>query len=318
MGFFSNVKLKKFITDYLYFSKKERIAVFVIITLLLLSFLPSILIKSRQDIQVDENPEFAKLVDSLRVSDSGRNDHYEQPNMAFQYKPEPEYENGELFQFDPNTLTAEGWQRLGLNNRTINTLINYRNKGGKFYKTEDLKKIWGMPVGFYERVKGLIKITTFQNTYSSSEYRSTYKPVERKPLIVDINEADTTAFIALPGIGSKLAARIVNFRDKLGGFHSINQVGETYGVPDSTFQYIRSMLVLSNTKVRKININTVTKDELKLHPYIRWNLANAIVEYRSQHGDYSDLNELKQIAIIDEAIFNKIVPYLTTSSLENE
>lgn len=318
MGFFSNVKLKKFITDYLYFSKKERIAVFVIITLLLLSFLPSILIKSRQDIQVDENPEFAKLVDSLRVSDSGRNDHYEQPNMAFQYKPEPEYENGELFQFDPNTLTAEGWQRLGLNNRTINTLINYRNKGGKFYKTEDLKKIWGMPVGFYERVKGLIKITTFQKTYSSSEYRSTYKPVERKPLIVDINEADTTAFIALPGIGSKLAARIVNFRDKLGGFHSINQVGETYGVPDSTFQYIRSMLVLSNTKVRKININTVTKDELKLHPYIRWNLANAIVEYRSQHGDYSDLNELKQIAIIDEAIFNKIVPYLTTSSLENE
>ena len=78
------------------------------------------------------------------------------------------------------------------------------------------------------------------------------------------------------------------------------------------------MLVVSNTKVKKININTVTKDVLKLHPYIRWNLANAIVEYRLQHGNYSDLNQLKQIAIMDEATFNKIVPYLTTSSLENE
>ena len=318
MGFFSNVKFKKLLADYLYFSKKERIAVFVILAILLLSFLPSILIKSSQDIQIDESPEFAKLVDSLRIVDSGRIDRFEQPNMAFQIKPEPEYENGELFQFDPNTLPAEGWQRLGLNNRTINTLINYRNKGGKFYKTEDLKKIWGMPVGFYERVKGYIQITTFQNTYTSNTYQSAYKPAERKPLIVDINEADTTAFIALPGIGSKLAARIVYFRDKLGGFHSINQVGETYGVSDSTFQYIRTMLVVSNNKVKKININTVTKDELKLHPYIRWNLANAIVEYRSQHGNYSDLNQLKQIAIIDEAIFNKIVPYLTTSSLENE
>ncbi|HEY0749634.1 MAG TPA: helix-hairpin-helix domain-containing protein, partial [Chitinophagaceae bacterium] len=177
---------------------------------------------------------------------------------------------------------------------------------------------WGMPVGFYERVKGYIQITAIQNTYTSNAYQSAYKPVEKKPLLVDINEADTTAFIALPGIGSKLAARIVNFRDKLGGFHSINQVGETYGVPDSTFQYIRTMLVVSNTRVKKININTVTKDELKLHPYIRWNLANAIIEYRLQHGKYSDLNQLKQIAIIDEATFNKIVPYLTTSSLENE
>jgi len=114
----------------------------------------------------------------------------------------------------------------------------------------------------------------------------------------------------LPGIGSKLAARIVNFRDKLGGFYSVDQVGETYGLADSTFQKIKGSLQLSGS-VKKFNINTATKDELKIHPYIKWNLANAIVEYRNQHGAFKSLDELKNIVLIDEVTFEKIVHYLS-------
>ena len=101
--------------------------------------------------------------------------------------------------------------------------------------------------------------------------------------IVDINKADTSAFISLPGIGNKLALRIVNFREKLGGFYSIDQIGETYGLPDSSFQKIKPFLKLETSLLKKFNINSATKDEMKLHPYIKWNLANAIVEYRNQH-----------------------------------
>ena len=69
--------------------------------------------------------------------------------------------------------------------------------------------------------------------------------------IIDVNTADTTAFISLPGIGSKLAARIITFREKLSGFYSVEQIGETYGLPDSTFQKIKQYLKLDNASVKK-------------------------------------------------------------------
>ncbi|HET7897749.1 MAG TPA: helix-hairpin-helix domain-containing protein, partial [Flavisolibacter sp.] len=137
-----------------------------------------------------------------------------------------------------------------------------------------------------------------------------FERTEKTRMAININEADTSAFIALPGIGSKLSARIISFREKLGGFYSVEQIGETYGLPDSTFQKIRGRLVVDGDGIRKINVNTATKDELKSHPYIRWNLANAIVEYRNQHGSFKNLEELKNIALVDDAVFQKISPYL--------
>ena len=128
--------------------------------------------------------------------------------------------------------------------------------------------------------------------------------------VIDINEADTTAFIALPGIGSKLANRIISFREKLGGFYSVDQVGETHNLPDSTHQRVKSFLKVGDKQVKKININTADANTLKTHPYIRWNVANAIIQYRGQHGDYKSVDELKQIAIITPEVFEKISPYI--------
>ncbi len=130
--------------------------------------------------------------------------------------------------------------------------------------------------------------------------------------MIDINLADTSAWIALPGIGSKLASRIVNFREKLGGFYAINQVAETFGLADSTFQKIRSWLKLDQPQLRKININTATLEELKAHPYIRFTLARPIVAYRSEHGPFNRLEDLKKIAAVTEDAFQKMFPYLTT------
>ena len=127
--------------------------------------------------------------------------------------------------------------------------------------------------------------------------------------LVDINDADSIAFIALPGIGPRLASRILNFREKLGGFYSSDQLSEVYGLPDSTFQNIRQYLHLAGS-VKTININTASKDELRVHPYIRWNLANAIVEYRNQHGNFQSLEDLKNISVIDETTYNKLIHYL--------
>lgn len=309
------MQLKQAIKAYFTFGKRDRIGVIAVVLLIgIIYALPYLFAKKNEPFPAKETKLLAKAMDTLnakqvnryqRKDDENNNDYQYQPSQA------KSFANGELFQFDPNTLSVQGWQKLGLSQKTSKTIDKYRSKGGKFYKPDDIKKIWGMPQGFYERVKDYIVIAPVQNSYKQNDFDKTvYTKPEKKTLIVNINEADTSAFIALPGIGSKLAARIINFRDKLGGFYSVDQIGETYGLPDSTFQKIKSSLQL-NGSVRKLNVNTATKDELKVHPYIKWNLANAIVEYRNQHGAFKSLDDLKNIAVIDEATFEKIVHYLS-------
>lgn len=302
---------KQILKDYLTFTKKDRIGIYFILTLILLiCFLPRFFSRTHHP-PTPIDPTIARMLDTVRQQ---KETNSETRNFtAYNYAPSTTagFTKGERFTFDPNTLSAEGWAKLGLRERTIRTIINYRNKGGKFYKPEDLQKIWGLPEGFYDYVANYIQITSiehkFEHNYTNPTY--TYEKKDKKIEIVDINSADTAAYIALPGIGSKLANRIVNFREKLGGFHSIEQIKETYGLPDSTYQAIKGYLQVSTPLVKKLNLNTASKEELKTHPYIRWQLANAIVEYRNQHGAFKTMEDLKKILIIDEATYTKISPY---------
>jgi len=309
------MQIKEPIKAYFQFSRRDRIGILSLILLIgIIYSLPYFFARENKAFPVEEYHALAKAADSLTdKSKGGSSTSYDENANDYTYQSDQSrrFTKGALFPFDPNNLSVEGWQKLGLSEKTSRTIEKYRSKGGKFYKPEDIKKIWGLPEGFYERVKNYVVIPSIRNNYQQSDFKKTTdtKP-EKKVVVVNINEADTSAFIALPGIGSKLAARIINFRDKLGGFYSVEQVAETYGLPDSTFQKIKASLQLSGS-VKKLNINTATKDELKLHPYIRWNLANAIVEYRNQHGNFKSLEELKNIALVDEAVFEKMVHYLS-------
>jgi competence ComEA-like helix-hairpin-helix protein len=310
------MRIKEIVKAYFTFGRRDRIGILAIVLLIgIIYALPYLFAKKNEPFSAKQTSVLAKAIDTLAVKQ--KENHYQknsdENDNDYQYQPSQSksFANGELFQFDPNTLSVEGWRKLGLSEKTSKTIDKYRSKGGKFYKPEDIKKIWGMPEGFYERVKDYIVMAPVQNNYQQNNFeKPTYTKPEKKVVVVNINEADTSAFIALPGIGSKLASRIINFRNKLGGFYSIDQVGETYGLPDSTFQKIKASLQLSGS-VKKLDVNTATKDELKAHPYIKWNLANAIVEYRNQHGAFKSLDDLKNISVIDEATFEKIVHYLT-------
>ena len=308
--------LKKWAKDYLVFNKKDRIGALVFVAIVIGSLLaPRFFSKEKKQMGLKPDSVLILAMDTLQQRQRTKKsfDQEQRTDNSYQFESSQSrsFSAGELFQFDPNTASFDDWQRLGLNEKTSKTILKYVSKGGKFYKAEDLQKIWGMPEGFYDRVKDYIAITSVQRNYPSyADNKQAFVREERKPITVNVNQADTTAFIALPGIGSKLSARIIAFREKLGGFYAVEQVGETYGLPDSTFQKIKSRLQIDGSSIRKMNVNTATKDELKVHPYIRWNLANVIVEYRNQHGAFKSLEELKNIVLIDEATFNKIVHYL--------
>jgi competence protein ComEA len=309
------MQLKELIKAFLTYGKRDRLAVITVVLLIALIYAwPYLFSKKNEHFPIKASSVLVKAIDSMEVKQ--KSNGYIKKSQGTdddnKYYPSPArtLASAELFAFDPNTLPVEGWQKLGLSEKTSHTIEKYRSKGGIFHKADDLKKIWGLPEGFYERVKDYVVIASTPNDYPKTEFQKTVYTKSEKKVVVDINQADTSVFIALPGIGSKLAARIVNFRDKLGGFYSIEQIGETYGLPDSTFQIIKPSLRMTGS-VTKLNVNMATKDELKMHPYIKWNLANAIVEYRNQHGPFNNLEELRKIAIIDESTFEKIVHYLS-------
>jgi competence protein ComEA len=302
---------KHFLSGYFSFTKKERTGVIV-----LLSFIAFFMLLPFAFPFFNKQQTFnsAELKESLKQLDSNTVKHVVYTYKKYIPKVDSQELNTpktELFYFDPNTIDKTGWEKLGLRDKTIATIQNYLSKGGKFYKPEDIKKIWGLNEALANQLVPYVQIKTLIKNYPDK-----YIPYEKKKIVlslIDVNTADTAAFIALPGIGNKLANRIIQFRDKLGGFHTIDQVGETYALPDSVFQKIRPRLVLNDSTVKQININTATLDELKAHPYIRYYLANAIIQYRNQHGNFLSVDDLKKILLITNDAFIKMKPYLKIS-----
>lgn len=131
-------------------------------------------------------------------------------------------------------------------------------------------------------------------------------------ITIDINKADSAAWESLRGIGPVLAARIVRFRDKLGGFYAISQVRETYGLPDSTFNKIQPYLRLNAVSLKKLDINNADEQTLAQHPYIRYKLARLIFLYRSNNGPFSQPADLLGIPLVDDSIYRKIEHYIKT------
>lgn len=307
------------VAEWFIVSKKQRNGIIVMLSIIVLCLVAQLLAPRFIQPVVYSHSEFEKEIAALKIkpSDSShtyrkKTDDHEDAYQSYQQPYDNRYVDkeewkGELFYFDPNTIDETGWKKLGLRDKTIATIKNYLSKGGRFYKPEDIKRIWGLNEELAGKLIPFVQIP-------GKEYASVEKPAFEKkahiPSMIDINMADTAALIALPGIGSKLAQRIIIFREKLGGFYSIAQLGETYGLADSTFQKIKARLVLANPAVKKININTATVDELKIHPYIRYNVGNAIVQYRNQHGNFNSVSDLKKIVLVTPEVYDKMQPYL--------
>ena len=308
---------KESVGAYFRFSRKERVAVLVLSGLILGVFvLPSFFARSGPAIPEKLDQSWAdSLREMTRVPDEGRQPDNDRSFTDYAMDRVPANSVPAPFYFDPNELSPEGWKKLGIREKTIQTIRNYLSRGGRFRKPEDLGRIYGLPPRDLERLLPFVRIPGASDPAPAAQVTGNGIPYPKPAAgrtykTVDINRADTTAFIDLPGIGSKLAARIVNFRDKLGGFYAVEQVAETFGLPDSTFQRIRPLLTAGAGVFRRIDLNTATLDELKAHPYIRWNLARPIIAYREQHGSFRTTGDLRQVMAVTEEQFLKLEPYL--------
>ena len=291
--------MKNDIKEWLYFSKKERLGIILLIAIMaIFLLLPSMFEPKLPPILVDSvyNNNDVYNVPVKPVSDSLSKDA-----ETVEIKPS-------LFYFDPNIIAEKGWVQLGLKQKLIGTILNYRNKGGQFRVAEDLKRIWGMLPEEADRLIPYVQIKHVE----IKQKTLAIKTVQPKR-IIDINEASVSDWESLPGIGPVLANRIIHYRDKLGGFSSVEQLKKTYGITDSVFQVILPNISMNHSiKQAEPLLADINKaDEATLiKSGIPETIAKAIVLYRKQYGQYQQMSDLKKIVFINDAVYQQIIPKL--------
>ncbi|MDP6908390.1 MAG: helix-hairpin-helix domain-containing protein, partial [Flavobacteriales bacterium] len=141
------------------------------------------------------------------------------------------------------------------------------------------------------------------------------KPKWEKPkyekVLVELNAADSITLIKVKGIGPFFARVIIEYREKLGGFIHKEQVMEVYGMDSVKYLAIADQLLVDSIIRAKLNVNDSELKQLLRHPYINFNQAKAIVNYRKQHGKFKNVSELQNIHLLKGETYRKIAPYLT-------
>lgn len=309
-------RLRSFVT----FTRQERRGVIVLVLILALAWaLPYLSVRTTK---VSEAVGWRSLptYDSSGSSSylSMKRTHQGGRRQAEPRRPERAFRPpAEVAPFDPNTATEEEWLRMGLTARQASTIGNYLSKGGRFRRVEDLRRIYGFPEEAYAALSPFVRLppTVRPNPRGpftkGSPRDSGLRRQRRPPPSVGINSADSAVWESLPGIGPFLASRIVRFRDRLGGFHNVMQVAETFGLPDSVFRRIRPFLVEEPLPFTAgLDVNSATLEQLKAHPYMSHRLAVSVVAYRRQHGAYRKAEDLLAIETFTPELFEKLKPYL--------
>jgi competence protein ComEA len=218
-----------------------------------------------------------------------------------------------LFQFNPNQISQQQFLALGFTDRISKRIINYRTKGGRFKVKSDLLKMYGMDTSFYHQLYPYILLPdrTVQKLLAESKPAMPFVKVRKEFSKFDINMADTAQLKKIYGIGEKRALRIIAYRDKLGGFVSMQQLSEVYTLDSAVIEKLSNASFIADQFIpQKIHINTVSDYELAAHPYLVKSVAKAIVAYRFQHGKINSVEDLRKIQAFDAKTIQKITPYL--------
>lgn len=212
-----------------------------------------------------------------------------------------------LFVFDPNKIGQADWEKLGLSPKQAQAILKYRAKGGRFRKTEDLQKIYTINEVLYKRLVPYVSIANEEETDKRLRHQVYVKP---ELAAVEINGADTIELDKIRGIGMVFANRIVKYRKRIGGFYKKEQLMEVFGLDSVKYNEIKGQVTLDTGKLKKININTAQFDDFKNHPYIKYKQVNALIQYRKQHGNYSNIADLYKVAIMNQETVSRLSPYL--------
>jgi DNA uptake protein ComE-like DNA-binding protein len=232
--------------------------------------------------------------------------------------------------FDPNTADSLELLSVGFSPYVTRNILRYRRAGGKFRRPDDLARIYGMHDTLFARIKPYITLPpapptasprpkpqrpnksapasptpdTLRRPHPYAQYmQAKLKPGE----VVELNQADTTALMRIPGVGPVYARMIVDYRHRLGGFHSAAQVYDLDVLPEGVADWMR----VDTPSVVKLKVNRLSVTQLRTHPYLTFYQAKAIVALRKREGNIKSVRQLLFLDEFSEADIERLEPYLS-------
>ncbi len=298
--------------NFFYFSKSERRVILLLtVTLGLLCIATPLVwhIRRQNTVTIAEPDSIDAFIAGLTKQ--------KQPSKHRYASREREEVIVEYHDFDPNKADSVELRRLGLPSFIAHNILRYRAKGGVFRNPQSLARIYGLSDEAFKTLEPYIVI--------SEEY--TRKPIRqidtvmlreekeepRYPVklpegtVVDLNEADTTLLRQIPGIGSALSKMIVDYRERLGGYASVEQVLEVNHVDASMCRWFK----VGTPSLRQLRVNHDGLDRLRRHPYMDFYKAKAIIEYRRKRGQIKSLSRIALFEEFSEKDLKKLQPYLS-------
>lgn len=221
-------------------------------------------------------------------------------------------EHEKLNKIEINTASFEQLCKIGFTAKQARNCINYRKAGHYFTTTRDLLKLYSITESDFNKLAPYIYVYNPKN--KQSQIKQNQKTQEQKKYfeLIEINTCDTNQLQKIPKIGSYRAKKIVEYRNKLGGFFTLNQLSTIYSIDSSVVNEIRKRCSVSPQLIEKININTATWKELNSHPLISSYQTKNILEYKKIVGTIKNVDELRDNNIITKEEFEILKFYIKT------
>lgn len=204
---------------------------------------------------------------------------------------------------DPNTVDTSTLFRMGVPPKLARQWVKFRDRGGRFVRKEDVGKLYSMTDTTLQRILPYLKAPDLKKK------REDYLDIDA-PAMVNVNTASSEELQQVRGIGAFYADKIVEYRDKLGGFLTLSQVAETPGLREGAFEELREKLTLTQEEPRFIRINTISDWKLAQHPYISKKQAEIVVLNRRNRGKFKTREDLLETIVLDTTTVDRLLPYI--------
>lgn len=286
---------KTFLSSYFGFNKQQRNGIYVLISLSLLALL------IRLSLNYFIQPDAIQLL-NLPVEQINHDSPWHSSATGLS-------QNISHFEFNPNTIRFEELLKLGFSKKTADNLIKFREKGFVFHEKKDLLKVYGVDENLFHQLETFIVIPSTQKVKQANEFINHSKSnLSQEIKKLDLNTADSSSLIAIKGIGPNYAKRILKYRSLLGGFYSVEQLKEVYGMTAENYSSIRNQFYADSKAIQKLNLNKDDFKKINKHPYISYELCRSIFDWRRK----TTITVLNVQSILNnDSLYGKLLPYLS-------
>ncbi|HEY3390595.1 MAG TPA: helix-hairpin-helix domain-containing protein [Prolixibacteraceae bacterium] len=296
------------------FSKKERRG---IVSLLLIIFILIVVGKLIPLFIPSEKTDFSKWEEEVKTY------------LSNNEKPISGEKQLHLVEFNPNEVDSGNLANMGVPSGVAANWLKYIEKGGRFRDNDEVKKIYGMtpslfnhldsfmviPKGGPPQVNGSRKSFTDKSNKEFKRdtiFRPTFSKFKKEPVnVIELNSADSIQLLAIPGIGPVFASRIIRYRNLLGGYYTVEQLREVYGMREENFTAVAKYFTANPSSLKTFNINFSTVRELGRHPYVGFKTARKIFNLRDKKGKFSSPEDLSAVVASDS--LKRLIPYVKFS-----